>query len=231
MARLKRIVKSALEDRSPRFLLATIALGVAISLVAGIAIGYRVEQSRSKPAQRVATPTTKPGKPGRVGTTAIKAAPDLTGAVFSPVKKNSLVIVYGNKKSVHFTLGAKTRIAVAKPAKASSITVGSRVLFQPSSASPTTATEVVVLPAAALIGIPVTAVVPGTSMTLKSLTKGSGVVIKTTGVPVYKTGPGGSPDIAKRDRVVVRFFRIGTGAKRRAAVVEIVVLPPTSKFR
>jgi hypothetical protein len=230
MARLKRIVKSALEDRSPRFLLATIALGVAVSLVAGIAIGYRVEQSRAKPPKRVAVPV-KPRKTGPVGTTAIKAAPDLTGAVFSPVKKNVLVVVYGDKKSAHFTLGAKTRIAVAKPAKASSITVGSRVLFQPSSASPTTATEVVVLPAAALIGIPVTAVVPGTSMTLKSLTKGSGVVIKTTGVPVYKTGPGASLDLAKRDRVVVRFFRIGAGAKRRAAVVEIVVLPPTSKFR
>ena len=98
MARLKRIVKSALEDRSPRFLLATIALGVAISLIAGIAIGYRVEQSRSKPARRVATPTTKPGKTGRAGTTAITAAPDLTGAVFSPVKKNSLVIVYGKQE-------------------------------------------------------------------------------------------------------------------------------------
>jgi hypothetical protein len=230
MARLKRIVKSALEDRSPRFLLATIALGVAISLVAGMAIGYRVEQSRAKPPKRIAA-TGKPRTTGAARTTAIKAAPDLTGAVFSPVKKNVLVVVYGDKKSVHFTLGAKTRIAVAKPAKASSITVGSRVLFQPSSASPTTATEVVVLPAAALIGIPVTAVVPGTSMTLKSLTKSSGVVIKTTGVPVYKTGPGASPSIAKRDRVVVRFFRIGTGAKRRAAVVEIVVLPPTSKFR
>ena len=35
MARLKRIVKSALDDRSPRFLLATLALGVVIALLAG----------------------------------------------------------------------------------------------------------------------------------------------------------------------------------------------------
>ena len=42
MARLKRILQSALEDRSVRFLLSTIALAVAVSLVAGFAIGYDI---------------------------------------------------------------------------------------------------------------------------------------------------------------------------------------------
>ena len=227
MARLKRIMKSALEDRSPRFLLATLALGVVIALVAGIAIGYKVEQSRIKPAKKVAV------KPNRTGTTRpappkLVAAPDLTGAVFSPVRKNVLIVVYGNKKVARFTLGPKTRVAVAEPTKASGIVVGSRVIYQPSSASSTTATEVVVLPKTALIGVPVTAVVPGTSMTLKSL-KGAGTVVKTTGVPVLKTVPGGSPSIGKGDRVVIRYFRVGV--KKRAAAVQIVVLPKTSKFR
>jgi hypothetical protein len=227
MARLKRIMKSALEDRSPRFLLATLALGVAVSLVAGMAIGYKIEQSRIKPAKRVVAPahttTTKPGTLPK-----LVAAPDLTGAVFSPAHKNVVIVVYGKKKVARFSIGRKTRIALAHPAKASSITVGKRVLFQPSSASPTTATEVVVLPAKALIGVPVTAVVPGTSMTLKSL-KGPGTLVKTTGAPVLVTGPGSSGDLVKGARVVVRYFRVGV--TKRAAAVEMVVLPKTSKFR
>ncbi len=228
MARLRRIMQSALEDRSVRFLLATIALGVAVSLVAGFAIGYRVEESHIKPAKKVAV--AKTGAAAKALSTKLTAAPDLIGAAYEPVKKNVLIVVTGPKKVVRFSLGRKTRIALAKLASASDIKVGSKVLFQPSSSSPTTATEVVVLPAAALIGAAVTAVVPGTSMTLKSL-RGSGLVIKTSGAPVFKTGPGAAPDIARKDRVVVRYFRVGTGAKRRAAVVEVVVMPSTSKFR
>lgn len=227
MARLMRIMQSALEDRSVRFLLGTIALAVAVSLIAGIAIGYRVEESRIKPAKKVAV---RVGTATAASTAKLTAAPDLTGAVYTAVKKDVLVVVTANKKAVRFALGRNTRVALAKPAKATSITVGSRVLFQPSSGSSTTATEVVVLPHAALIGVPVTAVVPGTSMTLKSL-KGAGLVITTTGAPVFQTGPGAVPDILKRDRVVVRYFRVGSGAKRRAAVVEVVVLPSSSKFR
>jgi hypothetical protein len=224
MARLKRIMQSALEDRSVRFLLSTIALAVAVSLVAGFAIGYRVEQSRIKPAKKAAVRPT--------GTGAAKpftSAPDLTGAVYQSVKKGVFVVLKG-KKGYPISLGRNTRIALAKSAHASNITVGSRVLFQPSSASSTAATEVVVLPAAALIGVPVTKVAAGTSMTLKSL-KGAGLVITTTGVPVLQTSPGAISDIVKGDRVVVRYVRVGTGTKRRAVALEIVLLPKTSKFR
>ena len=38
-------------------------------------------------------------------------------------------------------------------------------------------------------------------------------------------------DIAKSERVVIRYFRVGVGAKRRAAAVEVVVLPKSSLFR
>jgi len=225
MARLKRIMQSALEDRSVRFLLSTIALAVAVSLIAGFAIGYRVEESRIKPAKKVAAPTVKTG-----ATVKFTAAPDLTGAVFKGVAKGALTVLTANKKGVRISLGRNTRIALAKTAHASSITVGARVLFQPSAGSSTTATEVVVLPAKALIGVPVTAVVPGTSMTLKSL-KGAGLVIKTTGAPVLQTGPGVVGDLVPKTRVVVRYVRVGTGTKRRAVAIEIVVLPATSKFR
>jgi hypothetical protein len=225
MARLKRIMQSALEDRSVRFLLSTIALAVAVSLVAGFAIGYRVEESRIKPAKKAAT---KPIRitPGRSGFT---SAPDLTGAVYQSVKKGVLIVVK-DKKAYRISLGRKTRIALAKSARASNITVGSRVLFQPSSASSTTATEVVVLPGTALIGVPVTKVVAGTSMTLKSL-NGAGLAVTTTGVPVLQTGPGSVADIVKGDRVVVRYVKVGTGTKARNVALEVVLLPASSKFR
>jgi len=227
MERLKRILANAFQDRSPRYLLGVLALGVAIALVAGMAIGYRVEQSRVKPAKKTATPgKTGTKKPPKVTLT---AAPDLTGVVFSATSKQ-LIALYGTKKPARFTLGPKTRIAVAHAAKASAITVGSRVLFQPSASSPTTAVEVVVLPAHALIGVPVTKVVPGTSMTLKSL-KGAGTVVRTTGAPVYQTGPGSFRSLVKKARVVVRYFRVGAVTKKRNAAVQVVVLPATSKFR
>jgi hypothetical protein len=223
MARLKRILKSALEDRSPRFMLATIALAVAISLIAGFAIGYKVEEHRKKPAKKVAThKTTSTTKPKPVK---IKAAPLLVGGVFA-VQGKQLVIVTAKRKSVRVSIGPKTRIALAEPAKASNIVVGSRVLFQPVTGKATTAIEVVVLPPKALVGTPVTAVVPGTSMTLKSL-KGSGTVVTTTGAKVVTTSPSNRKHIVKRTRVIVQYYIAGS----RHPAVQIVVLPANSTFR
>ena len=45
MASLKGATKSALEDRSPRFMLGTIALGVVLSLIVGFGIGYAAHTS------------------------------------------------------------------------------------------------------------------------------------------------------------------------------------------
>ena len=116
MARLKRIVKSALEDRSPRFLLATIALGVAISLRRRHR--HRL-QGRTEPVQAgqagratSAKPGRRPRKPTRPQ---ITAAPDLTGAVFSPVRKNVLRHRLRQQEARCTSRSApKTRIAVAQ---------------------------------------------------------------------------------------------------------------------
>jgi hypothetical protein len=221
MARLKRILKSALEDRSPRYMLATIALAVVVALSCGFAIGYKVEQSRAKPAKKAAVikkPTQK--HPKRV---ILKAAPLLVGGIFRPGAKQ-LVIVNVDKRVVHVGLGPKTRIVLAQAAKGSDIVVGSRVLFQAARSSATTATEVVVLPPDALVGTPVTAVVPGTSMTVKSL-KGS-TVIKTTGATVVKAGPSNRKHLLKGTHVIVQYYIVGT----RHPAVEIVALLQNTKF-
>ena len=43
-------------------MLATLALAVVVSLLAGIAIGYKIEQSRIKPAKKAKTTGTKTTK-------------------------------------------------------------------------------------------------------------------------------------------------------------------------
>ena len=50
MDSLKRIVKSAMDDRSPRFILGTIALGVVVALIAGTLIGYKLDNGGSSSA-------------------------------------------------------------------------------------------------------------------------------------------------------------------------------------
>jgi hypothetical protein len=85
---------------------------------------------------------------------------------------------------------------------------------------------VVVLPPRAKIGAPVTAVVPGTSMTLKTLS-GKDAVVTTSGAPVEKTRPGTRKNIAKGDKVIVYYYVV---RGRRNAATEVVVLPSSSKF-
>jgi len=216
---------SALADRSPGFLLGTIALAVVVSLIAGFAIGYKVENSKGKPAKKAAA-SKKHKKTKRTHHAfTLKAAPELVGGVFS-IRPRQLVVLNADKKGKSIGIGPKTRVAVAEAAKASSIVVGARVLYAKSKTSDTRATEVVVLPPTARIGVPVKAVVPGTSMTLKSLT-GKDTVITTTGVPVETTRSGTRKNIAKGDKVIVYYYVV---RGKRNAATEVVVLPSSSKF-
>ncbi len=224
MARLKSLLRGVVEDRSPRFLLSTIALGVAISLLAGFAIGYKYEKSKRQPAKKVTT--TKTTQPKSHAPQTLKQQPLLIGAVMN-VKPKALVVIGPNKQPFTINVAARTRFAVAKPGKAANIVVGSRVVWQASSKSATTATEIVVLPKSALLGTPVTAVTPGVSMSLKSL-KGADQVIKTGGAKVDITGPGSRRSAAKKSRVLVQYFRVG--AKSNSAV-QVVVVPASSAFR
>ena len=225
MARLKGLLRSAVEDRSPRFLWGTIALGVVVSLIAGFAIGYKVQESRRAPVKKIAKPAKSTAKP--TGKPKIVSAPPLIGAVFK-VTKNQLIVLDKNRKAHAITVGAGTRFAVAGPGKVGDIVVGTRVFFQPTTSSATKAGEVVVLPGTARTGTPVTAVARGTSMTLRNA-KGAGTVITVTGAKVDKTVPGTRGAALKQTRVIVQYFLVGP--KKRATAVQVVVLPKTATFR
>jgi hypothetical protein len=226
MARLKAIVRSALEDRSPRFLLATIALGVVVSLVAGFAIGYKVDNSkgRGSGAKGTAAKHGKGHKGGGGQAPKLKQAPLLIGTV-EALKAGGLVVAGANGKSHQIGTGRKTRIAQAETGATSDIKVGSRVVFQPSPTSQTTAVEVIVLPDKAQLGQQVKSVVPGSSMTVQSFAGTE--VINTGNAAVLATTTAKPGSIAKGTRVIVQYFVV---RGRRNAATDVVVLPKNSKF-
>src|SRR5437867_12729867 len=118
MARLKAIARSAFEDRSPRFLLVTIALAVVIALLAGVGIGYKADTGTSRPAKKSAKHSTQKKQHRQPATR--KAAPLLIGTVATR-RPRKIVVLQANGKAVQVGLGRKLRVAIAKPDKPSSI--------------------------------------------------------------------------------------------------------------
>jgi hypothetical protein len=233
MASLKGATKSALEDRSPRFLLGTIALGVVISLIVGFGIGYAAHTHSSKAkakntaAGKAKTKAKTKGKgKGKATTTkkTIVAAPDLTGGIYA-VKPSSIVVLNAKAKGVKIVIGHKTRVALAKPGNAANVVVGSKVIFTPSKTNKTTATQVVVLPSKALIGTTVTAVDPGNSLTFKTLA--GSTKITTTGAKVFTTATGTKKNLVRREVVTVRYWLVGK--KHTATATQVVVMPLAPK--
>jgi hypothetical protein len=233
MASLKGATKSALEDRSPRFLLGTIALGVVVSLIVGFGIGYVAHTSSGKTkakntaaAKRAAKAKKAKGKgkKGTGGKKTIVAAPDLTGGIYA-VKPSSIVVLNAKAKGVKIVIGHKTRVALAKPGNAANVVVGSKVIFTPSKTDKTTATQVVVLPAKALIGTTVTAVDPGNSLTFKTLA--GNTKITTKGATIFVTATGTKKNLVRREVVTVRYWLVGK--KHTATATQVVVMPAPPK--
>jgi len=227
MASLKGATKSALEDRSPRFLLGTIALGVVISLIVGFGIGYaaHTHSSKSKAKNAAASKNKKKGaKKATGGKKSIVAAPDLTGGIFA-VKPTSITVLNSKAKGVKIVIGHKTRVALAKPGNTANIVVGAKVIFTPSKTDPTKATQVVVLPSKALIGTTVTAVDPGNSLTFKSLAGTK--TITTKGATVFVTATGTKKNLVRREVVTVRYWLVGQ--RRTATATQVVVMPAPPK--
>jgi co-chaperonin GroES (HSP10) len=221
MARLKAMVRSALEDRSPRFLLTTVALGVVVALVAGLAIGYTVDDGNGGSGGR-RTATQK--KNNKKKAPRLTAAPLLIGDVASFAGRK-LVARDASGKQRSMRLGGKTRIYATADAKPTDVKVGSHVLFAPTAAGTTTATEVIVLPDQAKLGQEVAAVVAGTSMSVKTLAGSER--IQTDNAVFLKTSVGRRTDLVKDTKVVVQYFVV---RGRRNQATAVVVLPKDTKF-
>jgi hypothetical protein len=223
----KRTVASTVEERSPRFLLGSLALAMVISLLAGLGIGIKIgEHDESNSATPVAktkpTPTTKPK-------TAARPTNPLVGTIVGKTPK--LLVVAGRSGRVTMRLIPRTVIHVTAAATPADIKVGSHVLFAlkpragsastttptgltSSSAAPTTTTtrlgpltakEVIIVTGArkARAGLVVS------SVTADSMTfafPNGRVTISTTGAKIVKTIPGKPVNLAAGKHVAIQWY-------------------------
>jgi hypothetical protein len=222
MGRLKAMVRSAIEDRSPRFLLATVALGVVVALVTGLAIGYTLDGGDGGSGAR----RTRVQRSNKPRAPKLKAQPLLVASVDSLKARKVVVLDPQKGKRRSMGIGRKTRVFATDDGKASDVKVGSRVLFVKSPTSETTATEVIVLPDKATLGDEVSAVTPGTSMSLRSFA--GTAVIDTSDATFTKATIGKRADLVKGAKIVVRYFSV---RGRRFQATNIVVLPKNTNFK
>jgi hypothetical protein len=222
MDRLKRIMKSAMDDRSSRFMLGTIALGVVVALLAGTLIGYKLDNSKSTSTAKKATTATKgkKKKTTKKGSGKAVAHPLLLGSVVAS-RPAKISVVSTTKQRVPLLIGPRTIAEAAGAATAASIVVGAKVLYAPGATGTTSAAEVLVLPSTSGLGTKVTAVSPGVSMTLNGT-----AVVRTTGATVLRTAPANRRSIPVGTKVAVGYFSV----RGKNGAVEVALLPATSKL-
>ena len=124
---LKRTVASTVEDRTPRFLLGSLALAMVISLLAGLGIGIKVEQHRveSKKPKATATAKTKTKKKTVKKTATLGVGPLYARVVSKTPTK--LVVTNGTRR-IPLVMFKKTEVQLTKAANASAIVPGAHVL-------------------------------------------------------------------------------------------------------
>jgi len=236
---LKRTLASSVEERSPLFLLGSLALAMVISLVAGLAIGMAVEQHRDS-SKKAKTAVVKK-KPNAVKKPVKKVVPKAVRSNAPPTAiivrhRPSLLTLSSGSGQFSVALVKGTRVENAKPAPRSDLVVGSRVLtvFKPKSSQGIIGvSEILIVTGTGKgIGSVVTALTP-TSMTLKK----EWGVFSTVGAKIEKTVLGGQANLTKGRRVIVRMFHpkpIRKGKrliKQMSIALEVVVLSPRSAFR
>jgi hypothetical protein len=223
---LKRTVASTVEDRTPRFLLGSLALAMVISLLAGLGIGIKVEQHRveSKKAKTTATAKTKTKKKTTTKKTALLGAGPLYARVITAGPRN--LIVTNGRRRIPLVMLKNTEVELAKPATASAIVAGAHVLVvfkHPAGSGSTTtaatagptgttatkppaiASEIVVVNGTApgRLGIHVESAGSGT-MTLKIGT--AKLTVSIAGARIEQTETGVASDLSAGRKVVVRTY-------------------------
>jgi hypothetical protein len=245
----KRTVASTVEERSPRFLLGSLALAMVISLLAGLGIGIKVgehNKTKAKPAAAVKpkkTPTSRPAA-------GPKARPPLKGTVVSRAPK--LLLISTGKTRIPLHLFGKTRVEVTAPAQSSDIKAGSRVLFkidgirtsQPTTTTGTGTTATGAPPTVTYVAKAVL-IVSGTkegrlgslvrsvtsdSMTLKLLS-GKSLTISTVGATVSKTIPSTRAKLVAGQHVLIKWLPFFAPVKQKAKQQTKKALVPRKRQR
>jgi len=224
---LKRTVASTVEERSPRFLLGSLALAMVISLLAGLGIGIKIgendESNNATPVAKTKPTTTKPK-------TATRPKNPLVGTIVG--KTPQRIVVATRTGRVRTRVLPTTVINVTTAATTADIKPGSHVLYalkpvagSPSATTPTGLTSSSVpAPSTTTKPGPLTgrdngivtgtrkssAGGPGSSVTADSMTfklpNGRPLTISTAGARVVKTIPGKKVNLATGKHVRVQWF-------------------------
>jgi hypothetical protein len=240
---LKRTVASTVEERSPRFLLGSLALAMVISLLAGLGIGIKVGEHNKTNKANSAAVKPKPTPTSRPGAGAKGARPTLKGTVVRKLPK--VLVISTGKARIQLIMLPKTRFEVTAPATASDIKVGTRVLFvlKPNAAGPgttkgtATGTGATGATASFLLAAKSVLIVTGTKARLGSLVSsvtanamtfklpnGKSLAISTAGAKVSKTIPSTQAKLVSGQHVLVKWVpftlpaKPTKGKKKKAAV-------------
>ena len=244
----KRTVAGTVEDRSPRFLLGSLAIAMVIALLAGLAIGIKVgEHNKTNKAKTTATKPSRTPTSRRGGAASSAAKPPIKAIVVKSGPKGLLV-----SRGTHRTALAMvkiTRIQLTTAATAADIKAGDHVLFAldqgaanarttTAGAGPRQAKEIIIVGGTgkARLGT-VVASVTSSSITFKVKTKT--VTFSTVGTKISKTIPGKRTNLTAGTHVLIKTFlppapkkkaKKKSFFKRQVIAIEILVLPATSAF-
>jgi hypothetical protein len=124
----KRTVASTVEERTPRFLLGSLALAMVISLVFGIGIGTVIGDNDSDTAKTPIAVKPKPTPTTRRPGTGSTLAPAPLSAFVVRTGPQLLVVTQGKRRTT-MAMARATRVKVVRPAARSELKKGSRVLY------------------------------------------------------------------------------------------------------
>jgi hypothetical protein len=202
-------------------LLGAVVLVLVVGLGAGFAIGYKVEQSRTKDDVQKARDSAKAAKnnkePG--GTAFIR----LIGKVDDATADNVSITVSG-KPSRKVAIRPATTYVKAVPGTAADIKKGARILWKAKAGSLNAAEEIIVLPAQAKLGILLSDAASG-SMTYKT-DKGKDFKVITGAATIEKVENAKKTDVAKGTTVIAQSRQ----TNNVLTATEIIVLPAGTKF-
>ncbi len=213
--------RSGWRGRSTGFLASVAAIALIVALAAGVGIGYKIEQSRTKADVQKAKKQALALKKSKNDAKTSLLHRRIVGVVAAATPGSvTITLTAGGTRTVE--VRNITVVAKASAGAASDVAAGNRVLVA-GKGSLTVARALIVLPKTARLGQLVSAVAADT-MTLRAGTKTAKIAIK--GATVYKVAVATMADVTKGASVMIET------ASTKAALVatEIIVLPSGTAF-
>ena len=196
------------------------AIALVVALIAGVGIGYKIEQSRTK--DDLARAKKAAAAAVGIGNTTSGASVRLTGVVTAASAGSvTITVKAGGAKTVKVSGG--TIVVKASAGSISDVATNTRIVVQ-GAGSLTVAKALIVLPKTARLGLLVSTVAADkTSLTVGA--KKAKVTIK--GATVYRVANATLTDITKGTTVIVQ----AANANADPLATEIIVLPSGTSFQ